>query len=128
LARVSASTGALDTQFSALFFKKMDTAMDFGIGIAPSSSNQSQSGGPFTNNSEIVFGNGIFGATYQDQSAQSNPSAAASGYGAAVANPYAPNGALVPSSGETSMSTWLIVGAVVAGALAFWYLHKKGKI
>jgi hypothetical protein len=106
----------------------MPLGLDLGLGIAPSASNQSQSGGPFTNNSEIVFGNGIFGATYQDQSAESNPSAAASGYGAAVANPYAPNatGSLLGSSNSSSLL--LYAGLAVAAVAVVWYLHKKGKI
>jgi hypothetical protein len=104
----------------------MSVPIDLGVGIAPSASNLSQSGGPFVNNSEIVFGNGIFGAQYQDQSAQANPTASASGKGSAVANPYAPNGSLVSSAGGSS--SLLLYGAIaVAGGLALWYFLRKGK-
>jgi hypothetical protein len=100
--------------------------LDLGLGIAPSGANLSQSGGPFVNNSEIVFGNGIFGAQYQDQQATANPTAAASGKGEAVANPYAPNGSLVSSLGGSS--PYLIYGAIaIAGGLALWYILRKKK-
>ena len=102
--------------------------LDLGLGVSPSASNLSQSGGPFTNNSEIVFGNGIFGATYQDQQANPDVTAAASGKGDAVANPYAPNatGGLLGSSSSSSLL--LYAGLAIAAVAVVWYLHKKGKL
>jgi hypothetical protein len=97
------------------------------LGVAPSASNLSQSGGPFVNNAEIIFGSADLGAIEQNQSATSNPSAAASGAGSAVANPYAPNATTTYASGSGT-SSLLLYGAIgVVGLLAVWYFMNKGK-
>jgi len=74
--------------------------MDFGIGIAPSSSNQSQSGRGGLRTFRNLFGKRNFRREYQDicQSHPSQRQAAMVGR----ANPYAQT-APCPSSGETSI-------------------------
>ncbi|MGA2853903.1 MAG: hypothetical protein ABSE90_07230 [Verrucomicrobiota bacterium] len=95
-----------------------------GLGVSQSVAQAANSGGPFTNNAEIVFGNGIFGQTSQNEAQTATPTSTAS------ADPFAHNAN--PNTGETgtlsggsSMSTFLIYGAIAAAALAaIWLLNR----
>ena len=98
-----------------------------GLGVSSSTAEAANSGGPFTNNSEIVFGEGIFGATEQTGTQTAVPTATAtSDPFAGNANPYAANAAAAPAAGGSSVSTLLIAGAIGLIALgAIWYFTRK---
>lgn len=100
-------------------------------GLAQSPASGAESGGPFVNNAQIVFGEGIFGQTSQSTSqGQSQfPSASADasqGATPAVSNPYAPNASLTPSATGSATSSLLLYGALgVIVLLGVWYFYKK---
>lgn len=103
-----------------------DTPVSIGLGFSSASS--AQSGGPFTNNSDIVFGEGIFGATSQDEAQTATPTASTSvPVGATVANPYAPNAAVASGSGgSNSTLIYAGIGIIIVAGLAIWLVNRKG--